>query len=100
MNEYEVLQINAIDRSQFSERFSQFKEISKELKFFMSPDVRSVNKLNLSQFDWLEIEKFEMRPIDFQSSSIWIQKLVETRKKLELIETEISTSKLSKNASN
>ena len=72
---------------EFSARFSQFKELSEILKFIMYPDVTSFDKLNLSQFDLLEIEEFEMQLIDFQSSSIWIQKFIETRKELELIET-------------
>ncbi|GFX92755.1 dimer_Tnp_hAT domain-containing protein [Trichonephila clavipes] len=66
----------------------------------MYPDVIPFDKLNLSQFDWLEIEELEMQLIDFQSSSIWIQKIIETRKKLELIEVERLTSNISKNTSN
>ncbi|GBL94541.1 hypothetical protein AVEN_130617-1 [Araneus ventricosus] len=62
--------------------------------------VTSFDKLNLSQFDWLEIEEFEMQLIDFQSSSTWIQKVIETRKELELIETERLTSNISKNGNN
>ncbi|GFY33679.1 hypothetical protein TNCV_4593911 [Trichonephila clavipes] len=50
--------------------------------------------MNLSQFDRLEIKEFEMQLIDFQSSSIRIQKFIETRKKLELIEAERSTSNI------
>ncbi|GFX28982.1 uncharacterized protein TNCV_3030251 [Trichonephila clavipes] len=53
----------------------------------MYPDVTSFDKLNLSQCDWMETEEFEMQLIDFQSSSIWIKKLIETRKMSELIET-------------
>ncbi|GFY00856.1 general transcription factor II-I repeat domain-containing protein 2A [Trichonephila clavipes] len=71
---------------EFSAIFSQFKEFSETFKFIMYPDVISFDKLNLSQFDWLEIEELEMQLIDFQSSSIWIPKFIETRKKLELIE--------------
>ncbi|GFS61403.1 general transcription factor II-I repeat domain-containing protein 2A [Trichonephila clavipes] len=41
-----------------------------------------------------------MQLIDFQSSSIWIQKFIEIRKKLELIEAERLTSNISKNTSN
>ncbi|GFY23416.1 dimer_Tnp_hAT domain-containing protein [Trichonephila clavipes] len=41
-----------------------------------------------------------MQLIDFESSSVWIQKLIETRKKLELIETRRLTSNVSKNARN
>ncbi|GFY16480.1 dimer_Tnp_hAT domain-containing protein [Trichonephila clavipes] len=66
----------------------------------MYPDVISFDKLNLSQFDWLEIEELEMQLIDFQCSSIWIQKFIETRKQLELIEAERLTSNISKNPSN
>ncbi|GFX16472.1 uncharacterized protein TNCV_22431 [Trichonephila clavipes] len=73
---------------EFSARFSQFKELSETFNFIMYPDVISFDKLNLSQFDWLEIEELEMQLIDFQSSSIWIQKFIEIRKKLELIEAE------------
>ncbi|GFV58343.1 general transcription factor II-I repeat domain-containing protein 2A [Trichonephila clavipes] len=85
---------------EFSARFSQFKELSETFKFIMYPDVISFDKLNLSQFDWLEIEELEIQLIDFQSSSIWIQKFIETRKKLELIEAERLTSNISKNTSN
>ncbi|GFV90439.1 general transcription factor II-I repeat domain-containing protein 2A [Trichonephila clavipes] len=84
---------------EFSARFSQFKELSETFEFIMYPDVISFDKLNLSQFDWLEIEGLEMQMIDFQSSSIWIQKFIETRKKLELIEAERLTSNISKNTS-
>ncbi|GFV95078.1 dimer_Tnp_hAT domain-containing protein [Trichonephila clavipes] len=66
----------------------------------MYPDVISFDKLNLSQFDWLEIEELEMQLIDFQSSSVWIQKFIEAREKLELIEAERLTSNISKNTSN
>ncbi|GFX25449.1 general transcription factor II-I repeat domain-containing protein 2A [Trichonephila clavipes] len=85
---------------EFSARFSQLKESSETFKFIMYPDVILFDKLNLSQFDWLEIEELEMQLIDFQSSSIWIKKFIETRKKLELIEAERLTSNISKNTSN
>ncbi|GFV33193.1 general transcription factor II-I repeat domain-containing protein 2A [Trichonephila clavipes] len=55
---------------EFSAKFSQFKELSETFKFIMYPDVILFDKLNLSQFDWLEIEELEMQLIDFQSSSI------------------------------
>ncbi|GFT28843.1 dimer_Tnp_hAT domain-containing protein [Trichonephila clavipes] len=69
---------------EFSARFSQCKELRETFRFITYPDVISFDKLNLSQFDWLEIEELEMQLIDFQSSSIWIQKFIEARKKLEL----------------
>ncbi|GFV35411.1 uncharacterized protein TNCV_3204431 [Trichonephila clavipes] len=61
---------------------NMLKELSETFQFIMYSDVISFDKLNLSQFDWLEIKEFEMQLTDFQSSSIWIQKLIETRKKL------------------
>ncbi|GFW10449.1 uncharacterized protein TNCV_892441 [Trichonephila clavipes] len=75
-------------------------ELSETFKFIMYPDVISFDKQNLSQFDWLEIEELEMQMIDFQSSSTWIQKFIETRKKLKLIEAERLTSNISKNTIN
>ncbi|CAG4959705.1 unnamed protein product [Colias eurytheme] len=94
--------ISVIDSSikEFSTRFSQFKELSETVKFIMYPDVTTFHTLNFSQFDWLEIEDFEMQLIDFQSSSIWIQKFIDMRKELELIETERLTSNISKDANN
>ncbi|GFV37851.1 dimer_Tnp_hAT domain-containing protein [Trichonephila clavipes] len=47
------------------QRIFQFKEL--ETFKFIRPDVISFDKLNLSQFDWLEIEELEMQLIDFQS---------------------------------
>ncbi|GFX03151.1 general transcription factor II-I repeat domain-containing protein 2A [Trichonephila clavipes] len=85
---------------EFSAKFSQSKELSETFKFIMCPDGISFDKLNLSQLDWLKIEEYEMQLIDFQSSSIWIQKFIETRKKLELIKAERFTSNISKKASN
>ncbi|GFW26562.1 general transcription factor II-I repeat domain-containing protein 2A [Trichonephila clavipes] len=57
----------AVDSSikKFSVRFSQFKELSEMFKFTMYPDVTLFDKLNLSQFDWLEIEEFEMQTYGF-----------------------------------
>ncbi|GFU20781.1 dimer_Tnp_hAT domain-containing protein [Trichonephila clavipes] len=63
----------------------------------MSPDTISFDKLNLPQFDWLEIEEFEMQLIDFWCRSMWIQKFIETKKKLKLIETKRLTNNISKN---
>ncbi|GFU83300.1 dimer_Tnp_hAT domain-containing protein [Trichonephila clavipes] len=97
-NEEKVID-DFISIKEFSARFSQLKELSETFKLIMYPDVISLDKLNLSQFDWMEIEELELQLIDFQSSSIWIQKFIETRKKLELIEAERLTSNISKNTS-
>ncbi|GFX96221.1 general transcription factor II-I repeat domain-containing protein 2A [Trichonephila clavipes] len=44
---------------EFSARFSQFKELSETFKFIMYPDVISFDKLNLSEFDWLELKNLK-----------------------------------------
>ncbi|GFT85393.1 hypothetical protein TNCV_497661 [Trichonephila clavipes] len=49
--QYEVLRTKASDRSQFSARFSQFKELSETLKLFVYPEGTSFNKLNSSRFN-------------------------------------------------
>ncbi|GFW35587.1 general transcription factor II-I repeat domain-containing protein 2A [Trichonephila clavipes] len=105
---YEVLHISRTNASnrpwcdssviEFSAKFSQ--RIIETLKVIMYSDVISFDELNLSQLVWLEIEEFEVQLIDLQSNSIWIQKFIEARKKLELIETERLTRNISKNASN
>ncbi|CAH1971898.1 unnamed protein product [Acanthoscelides obtectus] len=46
---------------EFSARFTQFKELSEIIKFIMYPDETSFNKLNLSQFDWLETKNLKCR---------------------------------------
>ncbi|GFU65755.1 uncharacterized protein TNCV_5058891 [Trichonephila clavipes] len=65
---------------EFSMRYSQFKELWETLMFVMYPDEILFDKLNLSQFDWLETEGFEMQFIYFQSSSIWLQIFIEKGK--------------------
>ncbi|GFX95092.1 dimer_Tnp_hAT domain-containing protein [Trichonephila clavipes] len=85
---------------EFSARFSQFKELSETFKFIMYPDVISFDKLNLSQFDWLEIEELEMQLIDFSLVQYGFKSLLKQGKKLELIEAERLTSNISKNTSN
>ncbi|GFT69361.1 general transcription factor II-I repeat domain-containing protein 2A [Trichonephila clavipes] len=81
--------ISVIDSSikKFLMRCSQFKQLSETLKLIMHPvcDVTLFDGLNLSQFDWLESKNFEMQLIDFQFSSIWIQRFIEKRKNLELM---------------
>lgn len=71
---------------EFSIKFSQFEELLETFKFFMYPDVISFDELNLSKSDWYEIEKLEIQ---------LIQKSIETREGMELIETERLTSNIS-----
>ncbi|GFW14727.1 general transcription factor II-I repeat domain-containing protein 2A [Trichonephila clavipes] len=66
---------------EFSARFSQFKELSETFKFIMYPDVISFDKLNLSQFNWLEIEELEMQLIDFSLVQYGFKSLLKQGKK-------------------
>ena len=50
------------------------------------PDSIKMEELNLQKFSWIDMEKFEMQLIKFQSSSIWKQKLIDLRVDLENIE--------------
>ncbi|GFV09152.1 hypothetical protein TNCV_1382331 [Trichonephila clavipes] len=60
----------------------------------MYPDVISFDKLNLSQFDWLEIKELEMQLIDFNLVQHGFKTLLKQGKKLELIEAERLTSNI------
>ena len=41
--------------------------------------------LNLQKFSWIDMDKFEMELIEFQSCSIWKQKFIDLRVDLENI---------------
>ena len=45
-----------------------------------------MEELNLQMFSWIDMDKFEMQLIEFQSSSIWKQKFIDLRVELEKIE--------------
>ena len=44
-----------------------------------------MEELNLQKFSWINMDKFEMELIEFQSSSIWKQKFIDLRVDLENI---------------
>ena len=45
-----------------------------------------MEEINLQMFSWIDMDKFEMQLIEFQSSSIWKQKFIDLRVELEKIE--------------
>ena len=47
---------------------------------------KQMEELNLQMFSWIDMDKFEMQLIEFQSSSIWKQKFIDLRVELEKIE--------------
>ena len=47
---------------------------------------KQMEELNLQMFSWIDMDKFEMQLIEFQSSSIWTQKFIDLQVELEKIE--------------
>ena len=47
---------------------------------------KQMEELNLQMFSWMDMDKFEMQLIEFQSSSIWKQKFIDLRVELEKTE--------------
>ncbi|GFS73940.1 uncharacterized protein TNCV_108351 [Trichonephila clavipes] len=92
--------MDSLIKKNFQRDFSQFKELSETFKFIMYPDVISFDKLNLSQFDWLEIEELEMQLIDFSLVQYGFKSLLKQGKVGIEIEAERLTSNIKKNTSN
>ena len=43
------------------------------------PESIEIEELNLQKFSWIDIDEFKMRLIEFHSSSIWKQKIIDLR---------------------
>ena len=71
---------------QFSVRFVQFRKFENTTKFIKYPDTVDFENLDFTMFDWMELQAFEMQLVELQSSSIWKQKFVDLRMRLEIIE--------------
>ena len=67
-------QVNAVNidvymrdlTSQFCDTFYDFQHFGSLFSFLMKPE--SSEDLNLSAFEWMDIEDFQMQPIDFKTS--------------------------------
>ena len=70
---------------QFFTRFSKFREVEETANIMRFPDSIQMEELNLQKFLWIDMDKFEMELIEFQSSSIWKQKFIDLRVDLENI---------------
>lgn len=83
-----VLFVETIDATleQFSTRFVQFRKFEGTTKFMKFADIVEFEKLDLTMFDWMELPEFELQLAELQSSSIWKQKFVDLRVRLEIIE--------------
>ena len=84
-------QVNAVEidmymrdlTSQFCNRFQDFQHLGSLFFFLIKPE--SSKDLNLSAFEWMSIEDFQMQLIDFKASLLWTSKFVDLRKSLETI---------------
>ena len=69
---------------QFCNRFQDFQHFDSLFSFLIKPE--SSKDLKLSEFEWIDIEDFQMLLIDFEASLLLTSKFVDERKSLETIE--------------
>jgi hypothetical protein len=60
--------------------------LEKTLQFISKSHVAKMNDLEVTFFDWLNIDNLEMELIEFQESSTWVNKFVKLGEALEEIE--------------
>lgn len=63
------------------------------MKIIVFPDTLPLEKFNLIVLEWLNLDDFEMQLVDFQSSTIWKEKFVILRNKLEEIQCDRAIGK-------
>ena len=67
--------------SQFCKRFEDFQRFGPLFSFFINP--QGSEDLDLSAFERMDIEDFQMQLIDFKASLLWASKFDDVRKLLE-----------------
>ncbi|CAI6370858.1 unnamed protein product [Macrosiphum euphorbiae] len=67
----------------FSNRFSQFRCLEPTFQFLINPYTITYDELDLSFFEWLNIENLEMDLIEFQGNVIWRNKFINLNSELE-----------------
>ena len=70
--------------SQFHNRFQDFQRFGPLISFFINS--QGGEDFDLSAFEWMNIEDFQMQLIDFKASSLWASKFDDLRKSLETAE--------------
>ena len=70
-------------KDQFSSRFTQFRELEEILLIMKNPEETNFTKLKIDLFEWLNIDNEKLELVEFQSSSIWKQKVISLRASLE-----------------
>lgn len=69
---------------EFHSRFKDLQAHGKMFEFIVKPDTACDNQLEARYFEGLEIENLQMELIDFQASSIWVDKFAALRSDLEI----------------
>ena len=70
--------------SQFQNIFQDFQRFGPLFPFLINP--QGSKALDLSAFEWMDIEDFQMRLIDFKASLLWASKFDDLQKSLETAE--------------
>ena len=70
--------------SQFRNRFHDFQRFGPLFSFLINP--QGSKDLELSAFEWMNIEDFQMQLIDFKASLLWASKFDDLRKSLKTAE--------------
>ena len=70
--------------SQFCNKFQDFQRFGPLFSFLINP--QGSEDLDLSAFEWMDIEDFQMQLIDFKASLLWVSKFDDLRKSLETAE--------------
>ena len=68
--------------AQFSNRFQEFQHFGPVFVFLIQPEV--CMDIDLSIFEWLEVDMFQMELIDLKTSTLYGTKFSELRKSIEL----------------
>ena len=75
--------------SQFRNRFQDFQCFSPLFSFLINP--QGSKDLDLSAFEWMDIENFQMQLIDFKTSLLWASKFDNLRKSLETAKNSLTS---------
>ncbi|XP_070622950.1 general transcription factor II-I repeat domain-containing protein 2A-like [Erythrolamprus reginae] len=82
----EFSSIVAAAKVNFSNRFLQFHNMERTLRFLTFPEKAEFKELDISCLHWLDLENLEMELLDFQENPTWNNKFCDLREKLEKTE--------------
>ncbi|XP_074838070.1 protein FAM200C-like isoform X2 [Carettochelys insculpta] len=68
---------------EFAARFQDFQRFGPMFSFLINPDNFAADDLDLTVFQWMGVEDFEMQLIELQCSDLWASKFRDLRRTLE-----------------